>query len=329
MLPLFLFFILVSVAYSALHPRVPLYLTGKTCMRLLKGIMCCPRTPTCASLIHNAFNATYAMIGSPLTPMSTQQRLKSGLFTASLVAKTWHSTSSMIGHFSLYSFIFIGSRLPFLSLYPSPDQSFTSLIDLIIPFLFFFLFFFFKILFLKKIICRSSGHATSPLTSAALAATASSTTTSPRAKNEHKPQHIITPLNKPGPTITHNNNNNNISPAKPISVHQQQPLPVASEPAQGIPAHSISHHNHHNHHHQNPSPSFHDLNPSNFAPSQESRRRNAEQRAATLRADGLIEKVEANRVYCSLCQKWVQLRQDSSYCAYPWLQHRVKCVARQ
>ncbi|KAG7086224.1 hypothetical protein E1B28_002189 [Marasmius oreades] len=61
---------------------------------------------------------------------------------------------------------------------------------------------------------------------------------------------------------------------------------------------------------------------------QESRRRNAEQRAATLRADPLIEEVEPNRVFCSLCQKWVQLRQDSSYCAYPWLQHRGKCLVR-
>ena len=34
-------------------------------------------------------------------------------------------------------------------------------------------------------------------------------------------------------------------------------------------------------------------------------------------------------MFCSLCQKWVQLRQDSSYCAYPWLQHRGKCLARQ
>lgn len=75
--------------------------------------------------------------------------------------------------------------------------------------------------------------------------------------------------------------------------------------------------------------SFHDLNPSNYAPAHESRRRNAEQRAATLRADRLIGEVEPNRVFCSLCQKWVQLRQDSSYCAYPWLQHRGKCLARQ
>ncbi|KAK1215550.1 hypothetical protein PQX77_021853 [Marasmius sp. AFHP31] len=67
---------------------------------------------------------------------------------------------------------------------------------------------------------------------------------------------------------------------------------------------------------------------SNLNAAQESRRRNAEQRAATLKADPLIEAVEANRVFCSLCQKWVQLRQDSSYCAYPWLQHRGKCLAR-
>jgi len=72
---------------------------------------------------------------------------------------------------------------------------------------------------------------------------------------------------------------------------------------------------------------FHDLTPSSF-PSHESRRRNAEQRAANLRADKLITHVEPNRVFCSLCQKWVQLRQDSSYCAYPWVQHRTKCLAR-
>ncbi|KAH8828026.1 hypothetical protein DL96DRAFT_1680342 [Flagelloscypha sp. PMI_526] len=63
-------------------------------------------------------------------------------------------------------------------------------------------------------------------------------------------------------------------------------------------------------------------------PMHDSRRRNAEQRAAALRADRLISQVEPNRVFCSLCQKWVQLRQDSTYCAYPWLQHRGKCLAR-
>ncbi|KAI6154375.1 hypothetical protein EDD17DRAFT_1779921 [Pisolithus thermaeus] len=77
-----------------------------------------------------------------------------------------------------------------------------------------------------------------------------------------------------------------------------------------------------------PGSSFKDLTPTNFPPVHESRRRNAEQRAATLRADPLIEEVEPNRVFCSLCKKWVQLRQDSSYCAYPWVQHRNKCEAR-
>lgn len=78
-----------------------------------------------------------------------------------------------------------------------------------------------------------------------------------------------------------------------------------------------------------PTSSFKDLTPTNFPPAQESRRRNAEQRAATLRADPLVGEVEPNRVFCTLCKKWVQLRQDSSYCAYPWLQHRGKCLARQ
>lgn len=60
----------------------------------------------------------------------------------------------------------------------------------------------------------------------------------------------------------------------------------------------------------------------------DSRRKNAEQRAAVLRSDPLLREVEPNRVFCGLCNKWVQLRQDSSYCAYPWHQHRTKCLAR-
>ncbi|KAF9522361.1 hypothetical protein CPB83DRAFT_899717 [Crepidotus variabilis] len=74
--------------------------------------------------------------------------------------------------------------------------------------------------------------------------------------------------------------------------------------------------------------SFHALTPSTYAPAHESRRRSAEQRAANLRQDPYIAEVEPNRVFCKLCQKWVQLRQDSSYCAYPWTQHRSKCEAR-
>ncbi|KAF8224522.1 hypothetical protein L208DRAFT_1369278 [Tricholoma matsutake] len=59
-----------------------------------------------------------------------------------------------------------------------------------------------------------------------------------------------------------------------------------------------------------------------------SQRRTAEQRAASLRADRLLGAVEPNRVFCSVCRKWVQLRRDSSYCSYPWVQHRGKCLAR-
>ena len=80
---------------------------------------------------------------------------------------------------------------------------------------------------------------------------------------------------------------------------------------------------------QLPSSHFKDLHPGNFTPTHESRRRNAEQREAVLRADVLLKEVQPNRVFCGLCEKWVQLRQDSSYCAYPWVQHRQKCVARQ
>lgn len=61
----------------------------------------------------------------------------------------------------------------------------------------------------------------------------------------------------------------------------------------------------------------------------DSRRRGAEQRADALRSDSLLGAVEPHRVFCNMCQKWVQLRHDSSYCAYPWSQHRTKCVLRQ
>lgn len=119
-------------------------------------------------------------------------------------------------------------------------------------------------------------------------------------------------------------------PTTPSTTSPLSPKPTAST-AQSPSAHPLSSfppkHSTFSHGSQN-SPSFHDLTPSNYAPAHESRRRNAEQRAATLRADNLIGEVEPNRVFCSLCEKWVQLRQDSSYCAYPWLQHRGKCLAR-
>ncbi|KAI0820269.1 hypothetical protein BC628DRAFT_1505971 [Trametes gibbosa] len=69
--------------------------------------------------------------------------------------------------------------------------------------------------------------------------------------------------------------------------------------------------------------------PSAPAPQQEPRRRNADQRAAALRADPLLGEVEPGRVFCKCCKKWVQLRQDSTYCSYPWLQHRAKCLQRR
>ncbi|KIL58876.1 hypothetical protein M378DRAFT_15215 [Amanita muscaria Koide BX008] len=109
----------------------------------------------------------------------------------------------------------------------------------------------------------------------------------------------------------------------------QPPPPHSVSPISPKPGPSFAHSNSAQPRiHPSDNPSFHDYNPSNYAPTHESRRRNAEQRAATLRADSLISEVEPNRVFCSLCQKWVQLRQDSSYCAYPWLQHRGKCLAR-
>jgi hypothetical protein len=134
---------------------------------------------------------------------------------------------------------------------------------------------------------------------------------------------------------------------RPASPGRGQDHPQArGPPSQGHPDHPQSqpqpsqrHPSSHAHPLSHPPPPTHlphpdaphlllDLSPTNYAAPHESRRRNAEQRAATLRADVLIREVEPNRVFCSLCTKWVQLRQDSSYCAYPWLQHRGKCLAR-
>ena len=60
----------------------------------------------------------------------------------------------------------------------------------------------------------------------------------------------------------------------------------------------------------------------------EPRRRNEAEREAFLRNDPLLSKVEPDRVFCSLCCKWVRLRQDSTFCAHPWVQHREKCLVR-
>ncbi|KAJ6522253.1 hypothetical protein B0H19DRAFT_1043543 [Mycena capillaripes] len=126
----------------------------------------------------------------------------------------------------------------------------------------------------------------------------------------------------------------------PHAQSHPQPHPHSAPPSHAArPIHPNSHPNHLPLTHPPPAAPTHlphpdaphlvlDLSPTNYAAPHESRRRNAEQRAATLRADVLIREVEPNRVFCSLCTKWVQLRQDSSYCAYPWLQHRGKCLAR-
>lgn len=145
------------------------------------------------------------------------------------------------------------------------------------------------------------------------------TSTVPSSSSHHRHhQHPVTP-----PSTS-------VSPkVASSSVHRDRNSHSHSHSHSHAHSQSQSHSQSHSQAHPDSPSSFHDLNPVNFAPAHESRRRNAEQRAATLRADKLIGEVEPNRVFCSLCQKWVQLRQDSSYCAYPWLQHRGKCLARQ
>lgn len=129
-------------------------------------------------------------------------------------------------------------------------------------------------------------------------------------------QHVPTPSTS---SSHHRHPHSYSSSSKPTSPNLRTPISTPTHPRTQSTCHSES------------PPSYHEpgYHPTNLAPAHESRRRNAEQRAATLRADKLIGEVEPNRVFCSLCEKWVQLRQDSSFCAYPWLQHRGKCLARQ
>ncbi|KAG8221162.1 hypothetical protein J3R82DRAFT_2713 [Butyriboletus roseoflavus] len=124
----------------------------------------------------------------------------------------------------------------------------------------------------------------------------------------------LTPMmHLPAPPVPVNSTTPHAGGSRSLSQPNIDPSPVIPKSG-GVPG--------------SPSSSFKDLTPTSFPPVHESRRRNAEQRAATLRADALVGEVEPNRVFCTLCKKWVQLRQDSSYCAYPWLQHRGKCLAR-
>ncbi|KAJ7052083.1 hypothetical protein C8F01DRAFT_633879 [Mycena amicta] len=111
------------------------------------------------------------------------------------------------------------------------------------------------------------------------------------------------------------------APATPASTPQRRPTPRTTHPLNNpdVPIHL-------------PLPGapdvIVDVSPKQYAPPNETRRRSAEKRRATLEADVLIRVVEPNRVFCAMCEKWVSLRQDSSYCAYPWLQHRGKCLVR-
>ncbi|EIN12701.1 hypothetical protein PUNSTDRAFT_141327 [Punctularia strigosozonata HHB-11173 SS5] len=58
------------------------------------------------------------------------------------------------------------------------------------------------------------------------------------------------------------------------------------------------------------------------------RRRSLDERAADLRGDPHLREVEAHRVLCAICDRWIQLRQDAAYCTLPWTQHREKCLER-
>ena len=121
------------------------------------------------------------------------------------------------------------------------------------------------------------------------------------------------------------------SPPRTVLPRSEQKLALTARATPSVPGPSLSTVRPTNDTPQNASSSSFkkDLNLNNFPASQETRRQSAEQRAVALRSDPLLQQVEHNRVFCKLCQKWVQLRQDSSYCAYPWLQHRSKCLIRK
>ncbi|KAJ3533007.1 hypothetical protein NMY22_g7513 [Coprinellus aureogranulatus] len=57
-------------------------------------------------------------------------------------------------------------------------------------------------------------------------------------------------------------------------------------------------------------------------PSDLRRQQKANERAAILGADPLLSRVERSRVYCRLCEKWIQLRKDCHYSLRPWIAHK-------
>ncbi|KAF7321878.1 hypothetical protein MKEN_00709800 [Mycena kentingensis (nom. inval.)] len=57
-------------------------------------------------------------------------------------------------------------------------------------------------------------------------------------------------------------------------------------------------------------------------------KRNEQQRVAYLQADRLVAELEPYRVLCALCDNWIRLRSNSTYCSAPWDIHRKNCLAK-
>ncbi|KIJ34874.1 hypothetical protein M422DRAFT_34948 [Sphaerobolus stellatus SS14] len=57
-------------------------------------------------------------------------------------------------------------------------------------------------------------------------------------------------------------------------------------------------------------------------------RRTEEQRIFLLQTDPDAKEIEPHRVLCAICDRWIQLRKNSTYCTAPWVQHVKKCAAK-
>ncbi|KAF8512328.1 hypothetical protein JB92DRAFT_3117228 [Gautieria morchelliformis] len=57
-------------------------------------------------------------------------------------------------------------------------------------------------------------------------------------------------------------------------------------------------------------------------------RRTEEERVKFLESDPRATMVEAHRILCAICGRWIQLRKNSTYCTAPWVQHARKCAAK-
>ncbi|KAF8512829.1 hypothetical protein JB92DRAFT_2830645 [Gautieria morchelliformis] len=56
-----------------------------------------------------------------------------------------------------------------------------------------------------------------------------------------------------------------------------------------------------------------------------SKHRTEAERAEALRNDPRTSRVEPRRVLCGMCGVWIKLRNNTTYCATPWLVHAQKC----